>query len=59
MFQSSRCACGYSGVTRAHLLDWNTLGTANRAWFYSDDIHLQAGGGREGYADWLVTSVQP
>lgn len=43
----------------AHLLDWNTLGTANRAWFYSDDIHLQAGGGREGYADWLVRSVQP
>jgi hypothetical protein len=43
----------------AQLLDWNTLGTANRAWFTGDDIHLQAGGGREGYADWLVRSVQP
>ena len=28
--------------------------TANRAWFYGDDIHLRPGGGREGYADWLV-----
>ncbi|KQY21421.1 hypothetical protein ASD16_19230 [Cellulomonas sp. Root485] len=44
---------------QAHLLDWNTLGAANRAWFYDDDIHLRAGGGREGYADWLVRSVQP
>lgn len=43
----------------AHLLDWNTLGAANRPWFYADDIHLKAGGGREGYADWLVASVQP
>ncbi|GEL99962.1 acyltransferase family protein [Cellulomonas terrae] len=43
----------------AHLLDWSTLGSANRPWFYADDIHLKAGGGREGYADWLVASVQP
>ena len=34
-------------------------GTANRAWFCGDDIHLRPGGGREGYADWLVASIQP
>ena len=43
----------------AHLLDWSTLGAANRAWFGGDDIHLLPGGGREAYADWLVRSVQP
>lgn len=43
----------------AHLLDWNTLGTANRPWFGGDDIHLVPGGGREGYAEWLVASIQP
>lgn len=42
-----------------HVLDWNSLAGAHRDWLYSDDIHLRTGGGREGYADWLVASIQP
>ena len=41
------------------VLDWAALATANRPWLYSDDIHLRPGAGRDGYADWVLASIQP
>jgi len=43
----------------AHLLDWKSGGEANPGWFYDDGIHLREGGGREGYAAWIVQEIQP
>lgn len=52
----ARVAPEYPNV---HVLDWSTLATANRPWLYDDDIHLRPGGGREGYAAWILASIQP
>ncbi|UZN04741.1 acyltransferase family protein [Cellulomonas sp. S1-8] len=43
----------------AHLLDWKSGAEANPTWFYDDGIHLREGGGREGYADWIVGEITP
>ncbi|WP_081680581.1 acyltransferase family protein [Cellulomonas sp. URHD0024] len=52
----SRVAAQYPNV---HVLDWSTLAAGNRPWLYSDDIHLRPGTGRDGYADWVLASIQP
>jgi peptidoglycan/LPS O-acetylase OafA/YrhL len=52
----TRVAPEYPNV---HVLDWSSLATANRPWLYSDDIHLRPGAGRDGYADWVLASIQP
>ncbi|ADG74283.1 acyltransferase 3 [Cellulomonas flavigena DSM 20109] len=43
----------------ARLLDWKSVAEANLPWFYDDGIHLREGGGREGYAAWIVHEIQP
>ena len=52
----ARVAPEYPAAT---VLDWNTLASGNTGWLYSDDIHLRPDGGRAGYADWLLASIQP
>ncbi|WP_028047127.1 acyltransferase family protein [Cellulomonas sp. URHE0023] len=52
----TRVAPEYPNV---RVLDWASLATANRPWLYADDIHLRPGSGRDGYADWVLTSIQP
>ena len=41
------------------VLDWAALADANRPWLYADDIHLRPGAGRDGYAAWVLASIQP
>ncbi|WP_426595148.1 acyltransferase family protein [Cellulomonas sp. McL0617] len=41
------------------VLDWSSLAAANRPWLYADDIHLRPGSGRDGYAAWVLASIQP
>lgn len=43
----------------ARLLDWKSGAEANPGWFYDDGTHLREGGGREGYAAWIVQEIQP
>jgi len=52
----ARVAPEYPNV---HVLDWSSLASANRPWLYADDIHLRPGAGRDGYADWVLASIQP
>lgn len=52
----SRVGAEYPNV---HVLDWAAVAAANRPWLYTDDIHLRPGSGRDGYADWVLASIQP
>ena len=42
-----------------HLLDWYTLGDGQPSLALRRRHPPAPGGGREGYADWLVASIQP
>ena len=51
--------CPESEYLALEYLDWKSGGEANPGWFYDDGIHLREGGGREGYAAWIVQEIQP